>query len=80
MPKAKKSKKQLDAEIAHALKAKGSRRDVEGVVEDALFDFWAAIAKAYPTAKTGDLSPMASIQLKRAATSAVEEWIENNVL
>ena len=78
MTKAKKSKKQLDAEIAHAL-VKGTSKNVEDVVEDALFDFWAAIAKSYPTAKTGDLSPMASIQLKRAATSAVEEWIENNV-
>lgn len=79
MTKAKKSKKQLDAEIAHALKAKGSRKDVETVVEDALFDFWAAIAKSYPTAKTGDLSPHASFGLKRAAVAAVEEWVEANV-
>ena len=79
MTKAKKSKKQLDAEIAHALKAKGSRKDVEAVVEDALFDFWAAIAKSYPTAKTGDLSPDKSFALKRAATAAVKEWVEENV-
>jgi len=79
MTKSKKSKKQLDHEISHALRAKGNKKSVERVVEDALFEFWASVAGAYPEATTGDLTPAAIFPLKKAATAAVEEWIEYNV-
>lgn len=85
MPKAKKSKKRLDREISDALRAprqaKGhaTKRTIEAVVEDALFAFWASVASAYPEATTGDLTPAASYPLKKAATVAVEEWVEYNV-
>ena len=79
MTKAKKSKKQLDHEIAHALRAKGSKKSIESVVEDALFEFWASIAAAYPEATTGDLTPASIFPLKKAAVAAVEEWVEYNV-
>jgi hypothetical protein len=81
MTKAKKSKKQLDHEITHALQAKGrsTKKSIDRVVEDALFEFWASVASAYPAATTGDLTPAAIFPLKKAATAAVEEWVEYNV-
>jgi hypothetical protein len=76
----KKSGKQLDRDIAHALRAKGtSKKQIADVVEEALEAFWASVASAYPEATTGDLTPGAEFPLKKAATAAVEEWVEYNV-
>jgi len=76
----KRSSRQLDREIAHALRGKGiSKREIALVAEEALDRFWASVAAAYPQAKTGDLSPGADIPLRRAAVAAVTEWVESNV-
>ena len=77
----KKSKKQLDAEINRALRARSgaTKKSVDSAVEDALEAFWASIAASYPQAKHGDLSPSATASLKRAASAAISEWIDSNV-
>ena len=77
----KKSKKQLDREINHALRsgAGATKKSVDRAVEDALEAFWASIVATYPQATSGDLSPGADIPLRRAAKAAVAEWVENNV-
>ena len=51
---------------------------IEELTENALGKFWNSIAKQFPHAKTGDLSPDATIKLSIAAEQAVGEWIENN--
>lgn len=48
------------------------------LVEDALAAFWHAVASKCPEAKTGDLSPLTTAALDRAATTAVAEWVANN--
>lgn len=62
---------ELDRDIAAAL--------VKDVTEDALEAFWKVVAKRYPSAKYGDLSPHADFALKRAAEAAITEWVEENV-
>jgi hypothetical protein len=62
---------QLDRDIAEAL--------VISVTEDALEAFWRVVARKYPQAKTGDLSPGTHHALQRAAQAAVAEWVEANV-
>ena len=62
---------ELDRDIAAAL--------VKDVTENALEAFWKVVAKSYPSAKSGDLSPHADLSLKRVAESAVTEWVEENV-
>lgn len=62
---------ELDRDIAAAL--------VKDVTENALEAFWRVVAKSYPSAKSGDLSPHATIALERAAEAAVAEWVAENV-
>jgi hypothetical protein len=62
---------QLDNDIAASLAI--------AVTEDALEAFWKVVARRYPQAKTGDLSPGAHFALQRAAQAAVAEWVEANV-
>jgi len=50
-------------------------RSLEAVVEDALRAFWEVIARRFPEAETGDLSPLTSISLGTAAETAVREWV-----
>lgn len=51
---------------------------IEELTRSALDAFWDIIAKQFPHAKRGDLSPLATVQLGTAAEKAVGEWIENN--
>ena len=51
---------------------------IEELTRIALDAFWEIIAKQFPQAKTGDLSPLATTQLDSAAEKAVSEWIDNN--
>lgn len=51
---------------------------IEELTRSALDAFWDIIAKKFPEAKTGDRSPLATMQLDTAAEKAVGEWIENN--
>lgn len=53
---------------------------IGSLVEQALDAFWQTIVNAYPSATSGDLSPLATIRLDETARSAVAEWIANNVL
>lgn len=53
--------------------------DLESLVREADDAFWAVIARRFPTAKSGDLSPERTVALTDAAEQAVSEWIENNV-
>ena len=46
------------------------------MTDEALDAFWEVIVKRYPQAKTGDLSPGATIALQLAAEDAVGEWVE----
>ena len=49
------------------------------MTDEALDAFWEVIVKRYPQAKTGDLSPGATIALQMAAEDAVGEWVNSNV-
>jgi len=49
------------------------------LTDQALDAFWQVIAKRYPEATTGDLSPWCTIGLQDAAEDAVNEWLDNNV-
>jgi hypothetical protein len=48
---------------------------IQKLTEDALDVFWYFFAKHFPEAKYGDLSPLTTIRLTEAATSAVNEWV-----
>jgi hypothetical protein len=52
---------------------------IETITDKALDAFWAVIVEEFPTATTGDLSPLATFHLSQAAEAAVREWIANNV-
>jgi len=52
---------------------------VTDLTNQALEAFWDVIVKRYPQAKTGDLSPGATIALQMAAEDAAREWIASNV-
>ncbi|WP_296277282.1 hypothetical protein [Pseudomonas sp. UBA7530] len=56
-----------------------SNPEVESVVQEAMDAFWAVVAKRYPEAKSGDLSPGRVFSFEAEATSAVEEWKLSNV-
>ncbi len=56
-----------------------TKHPFQDVTNEALDAFWNVIVKRYPQAKTGDLSPWATIQLQIAAENAAEEWIIGNV-
>ncbi|MFO0966149.1 MAG: hypothetical protein U0793_11275 [Gemmataceae bacterium] len=49
------------------------------LADEALEAFWEVIVHHFPEARSGDLSPMATVRLSRAAQVAVKEWISNNV-
>ena len=52
--------------------------EINDVTEEALNDFWSRVAKRFPKATSGDLSPERTFALKQAATEAVREWFNNN--
>lgn len=54
-------------------------QELEELIREADDAFWQVIAGRFPEVKSGDLSPPTTVRLRRAATEAVIEWIENNV-
>jgi hypothetical protein len=73
-----------EAEAAKHPEASSAYQDgdtihMQETIRNAQDAFWEVVAKAYPTAKSGDLSPGMSLTFDRAATDAVTEWIDNNV-
>ena len=48
------------------------------LAREALEAFWQVIARNFPDAKYGDLSPERTIRLHIAASTAISEWIRNN--
>lgn len=53
--------------------------DLRSVTDEALEAFWQVVVKRYPQAETGDLSPLTTIRLDKAAEVAIEEWVWANV-
>ena len=49
------------------------------LAQEALDAFWNVIARKFPKATSGDLSPLTTIRLVVAAETAIDEWISNNV-
>src|SRR4051794_20286269 len=58
---------------------KKSPADNQHLIDEALDPFWDIVVEAYPSAMTGDLSPLTTTRLQAAAEDAVKEWVENNV-
>jgi hypothetical protein len=56
-----------------------SKGDVGRLVRESDDAFWHVIARRFPHAKHGDLSPERTVALNRAQEEAVNEWIRNNV-
>lgn len=48
------------------------------IVEDALEDFWIAVAKKLPEIKTGDMSSFNSIKTEDFMTNMVMRWYDDN--
>lgn len=55
------------------------KKILESLAEEALDAFWDVVARRYPEAMTGDVSPLTTFQLSQAAERAIEEWVDNNV-
>lgn len=55
-----------------------TQREMKLITANALMEFWAYVAKQFPKAEFGDLSPLATIRLEEAALEAVKEWWNNN--
>jgi hypothetical protein len=53
--------------------------ELKNLLCEAEVAFWQVIANRFPEAKTGDLSPSATVRLSQAQEEAVTEWIANNV-
>jgi hypothetical protein len=56
-----------------------SNFDLSSLAYEALDAFGEVIAKRFPQALSGDLSPQRTFALHEAAMDAIAEWIENNV-
>lgn len=52
---------------------------LESLADEAQDAFWEVVGRRFPQARSGDLSPGATVQLDRAAEAAIKEWVENNV-
>lgn len=48
------------------------------IVNEAGQAFWGTVAKCRPDARSGDLDPGEAVAFERAATRAVEAWIDGN--
>ena len=56
-----------------------TKSTIAALANEALDAFWEVVVRHYPQAKTGDLSPWATVKLTLAAENAIEEWTCNNV-
>jgi len=54
--------------------------DVEALAAEALDAFWEVVARHFPRATTGDLSPERTLAMEQATEDAIGEWVTNNVL
>jgi hypothetical protein len=54
-------------------------KKIRGIVEDALDDFWIAMAKKLPEVKSGDFSPEDTFMVSDTMTQAVLRWYDDNV-
>jgi len=52
---------------------------IEKATQDALLDFWASIAKAFPEATGGHLDPLSAFNFDEHATEVVAEWVRWNI-
>ena len=53
--------------------------EIHRLIEDADMAFWTVIGNHFPEATTGDLSIDRTFRLAAAQSTAVKEWISNNV-
>jgi hypothetical protein len=51
---------------------------VEKAVQDADYEFWQVIARAFPEITTGDLAIDVTIDLQNMMIFAVEQWLDSN--
>lgn len=56
-----------------------SSKRLDAVTQDALEAFWAVVAEAFPTAKTGDFGPDESRKIHLAGVDAVRTWLHWNM-
>jgi hypothetical protein len=56
-----------------------SKIDVATVASDADDAFWQVVVKHFPTATSGDLSPLTTLRLHQAEEEAIAEWVWANV-
>jgi hypothetical protein len=56
-----------------------NKQELQDLLHEAEDAFWQVVAKHFPVATTGDLSPWATFRLSQAQEEAVTEWIGNNV-
>ena len=47
--------------------------------EDAIFAFWAEVAKHFPEAESGDLDPHSVFYFDEMADDLIEEWTASNL-
>jgi hypothetical protein len=52
---------------------------IETIADEAMDAFWQVIARHFPEAESGDLSPLTTIRFETAAKDAITEWILSNV-
>jgi hypothetical protein len=53
--------------------------DIESLLREADDAFWEVVARRFPSAKTGDLSPLTTLAFHQAAEAAIREWVRNNI-
>lgn len=56
-----------------------TRQQIAKVTTEAEEAFWAVVAKGFPTARAGDMSPFTAMASRTAMQNAVREWVSNNV-
>lgn len=55
-----------------------SKEQFKQIMDSALEDFWARVAKQLPQCRSGDLSPTMTLELEIVAEKAIIEWWNNN--
>lgn len=73
------SQQQLETDYDPAPPTEDKPLSFEDVLRTAHEAFWASVANSYPTAKTGDFPPDASMKFDEACRDALQTWITYNV-
>jgi hypothetical protein len=55
-------------------------KQIVQATERAIDCFWESVAKSFPEAQTGDLSPLTAFQFSELSEWAVQEWAEGNAI